>query len=722
MTTGVLPWEEFLGKMNLNTGFFETSQLTLDAQMRVIAGNWDGAGMSAGNLQYNWGTADRLSELFGHMFTNYESVVQGAFGADTTRFNEFKTVNTTYTRTQKITWGGTITDPNNGHKIIEPWLTYIGNLMVTPECYAKYIDMMDMYYLQNALFLFRQLSCTSRLALASLFDVSVNKGRYYPINLIQVDFEELDANVALTEAEREAQKIYQINFRGNEEENALNDASSTTFWPRRSAMANMGGDYFGSLYDPENQFDMNLEPAIAEKSDAPVNTLNVKLGDLQINDLFLGDQKISSLYLGANLLSNNVPTEPFTTTEVPQTQFRTNPNSYAGIGAVSSITLDYQQPLWCDVQNYVACKTHFTIDGSTPTTASPALGNGPFEFVTSCTLKTLTVSTNGIAEPVKTLTVTVTGSGAGVTTISPTSTTQNTIPFTVTLSNSLGDTIYYKVGAGTQQTYTGPFSVSQSTNDVGVNILVTYWSTGETEKTITYNTSGAIPVKATVTATPGNWYVRLDWAPTANTTSYNIYRSTVSGQLGEMLAQYQAGTGFDDNTPQNGTTYYYTVRSANYQTFVDSTPVTATPGAPVAPTYRYVRYVGYGDQTGTTSRLVELQALEGATNRLLNKPPMAGYAVPNGGTIAVATDGVKLQSSGYPLWWTGAGVPDLHYDMGALYPIDMINVTGYSPTTDPRQTKFKIYVSKDNTNWTLVQDYSLNTTVQPVDGFYFTVT
>jgi hypothetical protein len=60
--------------------------------------------------------------------------------------------------------------------------------------------------------------------------------------------------------------------------------------------------------------------------------------------------------------------------------------------------------------------------------------------------------------------------------------------------------------------------------------------------------------------------------------------------------------------------------------------------------------------------------------------------------------------------------------MGALYPIDMINVTGYSPTTDPRQTKFKIYVSKDNTNWTLVQDYSLNTTVQPVDGFYFTVT
>jgi hypothetical protein len=450
----------------------------------------------------------------------------------------------------------------------------------------------------------------------------------------------------------------------------------------------------------------------------------VKLGDLQINDLFLGDQKISSLYLGANLLSNNVPTEPFTTTEVPQTQFRTNPNSYAGIGAVSSITLDYQQPLWCDVQNYVACKTHFTIDGSTPTTASPALGNGPFEFVTSCTLKTLTVSTNGIAEPVKTLTVTVTGSGAGVTTISPTSTTQNTIPFTVTLTNDQGATIYYKLGTtGTQQTYSVPFPVSQDTAGVYDSlILVTYWSTGETEKTITYDTTGAIPGKTVVTTIPGNYYVRVNWTPTTNTTSYNVYRSTVPGTLGDMLVQYQPDVGYDDGAVDNDVTYYYTVKSANYANNIDSDQVPATPtGAPVAPTYRYVRYVGYGDNTSTTSRLVEIQALEGATNRLLNKVP-GTYPAPNAGAIGVATDGAKVQSSGYPLWWSGAGIPDMYYDMGALYPIDTINVTGYSSAVDPRQTKFMVYVSKDASAWTLVQDYSLNTTPQPVDGFNFTVT
>lgn len=100
---------------------------------------------------------------------------------------------------------------------------------------------------------------------------------------------------------------------------------------------------------------------------------------------------------------------------------------------------------------------------------------------------------------------------------------------------------------------------------------------------------------------------------------------------------------------------------------------------------------------------------------------MAGYATPNGGTIAIATDGAKVQSSGYPFWWTGEGVPDLHYDLGANYPIDTINVTGYSTAGDPRQTQFELYVSTDNTNWTLVIDYSANVTNQPTTGFNFTV-
>ena len=118
------------------------------------------------------------------------------------------------------------------------------------------------------------------------------------------------------------------------------------------------------------------------------------------------------------------------------------------------------------------------------------------------------------------------------------------------MSNSLGNTIYYKVGTGTQQTYTAPFQVNQSDAGVlGTNILVTYWSTGEAEKSITYDTSGSVPSKPVATTISGNWYARVNWTATANTTSYTVFRSTTPGQIGEILlpSQYQTFVGYDDN-------------------------------------------------------------------------------------------------------------------------------------------------------------------------------
>ena len=69
MSTGVLPWEEMRRLLNLNTGFFETSAYTIETQMPVTAGGWDDAGASFGNLQYNYGAANRASELFEYMLT-----------------------------------------------------------------------------------------------------------------------------------------------------------------------------------------------------------------------------------------------------------------------------------------------------------------------------------------------------------------------------------------------------------------------------------------------------------------------------------------------------------------------------------------------------------------------------------------------------------------------------------------------------------------------------
>ena len=61
------------------------------------------------------------------------------------------------------------------------------------------------------------------------------------------------------------------------------------------------------------------------------------------------------------------------------------------------------------------------------------------------------------------------------------------------------------------------------------------------------------------------------------------------------------------------------------------------------------------------------------------------------------------------------------YDLGEKIELDYIRYVGYSPTVDQRQSKFKIFVSKDNAQWTSIADRSTNTIPQPVDGFSFAV-
>src|SRR3954469_20856270 len=102
MTTGVLPFEDLKKKVHLTTGFFETSQYTEDAQMFITSGNHDQAGLSIGNLQYNYGPADRAQEWFFYMVNSQAAIVNAAFGANTTQRDTFINVTNTYTRTDRI--------------------------------------------------------------------------------------------------------------------------------------------------------------------------------------------------------------------------------------------------------------------------------------------------------------------------------------------------------------------------------------------------------------------------------------------------------------------------------------------------------------------------------------------------------------------------------------------------------------------------------------------
>jgi hypothetical protein len=169
--------------------------------------------------------------------------------------------------------------------------------------------------------------------------------------------------------------------------------------------------------------------------------------------------------------------------------------------------------------------------------------------------------------------------------------------------------------------------------------------------------------------------------------------------------------------------YFSVDQSGNSETPKELTyTINAQPPAEAPAFPRYVRFQGFGDNaSATTTRLVEFQAMYGATNLLLGKLPLAGYkAVDTGGTIDKATDGITTMS-GYPIWWSGEGVPVLTYDLLDWYDISQFKVWGYSTVGDPRANKFKLFVSADNVAWFEVVDHSQNTTVQPADGWTFNV-
>ncbi len=146
-----------------------------------------------------------------------------------------------------------------------------------------------------------------------------------------------------------------------------------------------------------------------------------------------------------------------------------------------------------------------------------------------------------------------------------------------------------------QYTYTWNVPSSQATGTYKVMIGVFdanwtinyYWNSNAASITVT--TAQSVPAPPTgLTATAGNAQVTLTWGASAGATSYNVYRSTVSGGEGTTpIATGITTAAFINTGLTNGTRYYYKVAAVNSAgTSLQSNEASATPqvSAPPAPT------------------------------------------------------------------------------------------------------------------------------------------
>lgn len=203
-------------------------------------------------------------------------------------------------------------------------------------------------------------------------------------------------------------------------------------------------------------------------------------------------------------------------------------------------------------------------------------------------------------------------------------------------------------------------------------------------------------------------------------TKYSVNRGGTSVDTGVVLesgnVNYAAGQEFtvtiDNNDLVTGDNkiFIYGLNSAGLWSDGVTSVVTK-------PTYRYIKFEGYGENASTTTRGVELEVWSGGTNRVLNKTILSTEAVSTGaGTPAMLINGNKTGASGtYPIWWTAVPNARTVIDMGAAYTIDKLNVYGYSATGDQRTAKFKVLGSTDNVSWAEMWDNSTGQLgVQPI--------
>jgi kumamolisin len=171
-------------------------------------------------------------------------------------------------------------------------------------------------------------------------------------------------------------------------------------------------------------------------------------------------------------------------------------------------------------------------------------------------------------------------------------------PTSVSSSNSWTATLSVGAGSATAGTYT----VTVSGTSSGA-------SSSSTTVTVTVNGPPAAPTN--LQASAGNAQVSLTWTASSGATSYDVLRSTTSGQESSLASVNS--TSYTDTSVTNGTTYYYEIEAVNsYGPSGPSNEASATPAA-----------TGAGSFTVTAANFTVIRGSSGSTT--VTVTPSGGF-------------------------------------------------------------------------------------------------
>jgi LysM repeat protein len=321
----ILNKSEYEWQALLCTSQYETST-AYPNNFGVTGGNFDGAGISWGAIQFNAKTGPLIG-MWQTMINSHPTVTLNAFLANANRTQASNQANHDSWKSlflrgdfaEILPWADARSDPaKDKHGMIEPWHTYFMNLGITTEAQDLQVSNASWYH-QVALQWFNEYGLWSRQGYALCFDIAVQSGSMNPkvdgvtydlIGEINTWYAGID-KTGKTAIELEKEKLLKI---ANRRADYIDITWQAGYRQRKTVLAEGYGTVNGMVMDTDAKYNMGMEPMYEENVPAELwEPLTVIAGNTAptatANSYTMDEDTILTVDVTTGILTNDTDPE-----------------------------------------------------------------------------------------------------------------------------------------------------------------------------------------------------------------------------------------------------------------------------------------------------------------------------------------------------------------------------------------------------------------------------